>query len=269
MSELFQRSRLQIKRFLWDLERFGVTSRKVRARLSNRAEPRIMLISVPKAGTHLLERALCLHPRLYRPIIPTLHPGNIENFGGLANIIKKLRTGTILVSHLHYSQSYYDTLKQANVKGVFVVRDPRDIVVSRAFYVARTRKHPYHQYVAGMPMEEQLLRAIIGDPKREYPPIRETLERFSGWIDKGLLVLRFEDLIATQSRGNAIQQLYEYVNLDVSDKMVSAILSELVSEASPTFRAGKVGGWANYLKDDIYRVFLDEAGDLMERYGYG
>jgi len=51
-------------RHAWTFRRFGLSPRKLVARIGNRTEPPILCVSLPKAGTHLLERALCLHPRL-------------------------------------------------------------------------------------------------------------------------------------------------------------------------------------------------------------
>jgi len=47
-----------LRRFAWDLERFGLTPGKLVAHVINRTEPRVVVISVPKAGTHLVERIL-------------------------------------------------------------------------------------------------------------------------------------------------------------------------------------------------------------------
>lgn len=257
-----------VARRLWDLDRFGFTPRKVWARVCNAAEPRVMIISVPKAGTHLIERAVCLHPRLYRPLVPTLHSGNIERFGGLIRLVAKLGPGGVLVSHLHYSRSYYEILKQANVKCIFVVRDPRDIVVSEAFYVANNRRHPYHPHVAGLSTEEKLRRAIVGDKERGYLGLGETLQRFSGWLDTDVFIARYEEFVNRRSRHAALEGLFGYLGLELARNVRQRILNELVSDASPTFRQGNVGGWSEYLRGELYQLLCETAGDMILRYGY-
>ncbi len=93
-----------IRRWVWDLERFGLTPRKWAARRQRAQLPRVTVVSIPKAGTHLVERALCLHPQLYRPLLPTLGPRNVERFGGLGRIVEGLGPGAVLISHLPYSE---------------------------------------------------------------------------------------------------------------------------------------------------------------------
>ena len=56
----------------WDLKRFGMTPDKIWRRRGRPDLPKIFCVSVPKSGTHLLERVLCLHPRLYRKFMSTL-----------------------------------------------------------------------------------------------------------------------------------------------------------------------------------------------------
>lgn len=197
-----------VSRRLWDLERCGCTPQKMAARVLNKTEPRICVISVPKAGTHLAERALILHPRLYRLMVPTLHSQNLERFGGLPSVIKRMRPGSVVVTHLHYSGSNYEVLKQSEVKVIVVIRDFRDVLVSRAFYVVRNRRHPYHQYAKELSLEVRFLGAIVGDPRRGVPSLRDTLHWFVGWLNRDFSVIRFENLVNQRTRMAVLQELF-------------------------------------------------------------
>ena len=72
-----------VSRQAWTLERFGLSPGKLPKRLSDQGAPRVFCVSIPKSGTHLLERALCLHPALYRKLVPTISGANVAKFGGL------------------------------------------------------------------------------------------------------------------------------------------------------------------------------------------
>ena len=61
--------------------RFGLRPIDIPQRL-NPSGPRIHLVSVPKAGTHLLERVLCLYPGVFRRLIPSLNRWNVSRYGG-------------------------------------------------------------------------------------------------------------------------------------------------------------------------------------------
>jgi len=240
----------------WDLHRFGLTPTKCQARLFNRHEPRVVVISVPKAGTHLIERALCLHPKLYRPLLPTLHPNNIAKFGGLDRILQNLKSGEVLITHLHYSKQNADLLKSSGVKVIVMIRDPRDIVVSRAHYVVSNKKHPYHAYMQGLSLEDRLHRSIVGDSERGYLSIAQTLEWFAGWLDTEYLVIRFEDMISAKKRYASIKHLFSYLGMHVPEELTAWIARNVISEASPTFRRGTSGGWQEYLKGGLYALFF-------------
>lgn len=257
-------------RFIWDMERFGLTPRKILARLTNRTEPRILCISVPKAGTHLLERVLCLHPRLYRKELPTLHSGNIGRFGGLDNIFGGLGPGQILVSHLWFSRHCLDLIRKWNIRAVFIIRDPRDVVISRMFYVSKNRKHYAHRVLAGERESKARLRlSIAGFPQIGWPSIGETLRRFEGWLNQdGILLVRFEDLVHHGSRLTTLRAIYQYIGLDVSDGWLFWLSNNLVSQASSTFREGRTGYWRELFDDEIKRLFKEIEGGTMVRYGY-
>src|SRR5688572_2400184 len=111
----------------WTLQRFGMTPGKLRHRAFDRSAPTVFCDSIPKAGTHLLERALCLHPRLYRKVRPTVGDGNVVRWHGLDGVLDGLRPGQVVVSHLSFQPGYPRVLDAHGVASVFLVRDPRDI----------------------------------------------------------------------------------------------------------------------------------------------
>jgi hypothetical protein len=259
----------RIQRFVWDLNRFGLTPGKMVARVINRVEPRVVVISVPKAGTHLVERLLCLHPRMYRPLVSTLHSHNVERYGGLSSILNRLRPGGILITHLHYSEEVNNLLINSGVKVIVVIRDPRDIVVSRAFYVARNPAHHYYKYAVNLSLKERLYRAIVGDPEHGYLSIRQTLEWFAGWLETEYFLIRYEQVLDDSHRSHVVRDLFVYLGIPLSDKYVAHISQRAISNTSPTFRKGSSGEWRQHFDQELFELFLRTCGDLMERYGYG
>lgn len=262
--------RRRLLRLVWDLQRFGLTPSKLSARLSNQNEPRVLLISVPKAGTHLLERALCLHPRLYRRLVPTLHSENLGQYGGLDRLLVTSKPGQLLVSHLHHSPERMRLAEAHGIHCIFIIRDPRDIVLSRANYVARSKRHPYHFLFAGKNLGERVRLAILGDSRTGYMGIRQRLQDFSGWMDTSIHVVRFEQLVSAENRLHVLRNLYDFLGMPVGQDLLSSIGGTLVSSASPTFRKGSVGEWQRIFDEEINSLFEQAVGQaLMARYGYG
>lgn len=264
-----------VVRQTWTLERFGLTPRKLLARAANRREPSILCVSLPKAGTHLLERALCLHPRLYRRVLPTLHDQNIGRWGGLGALLGRLRPGQILISHLHFRSEYPTWLQTTGVRCVFLVRDVRDILVSQAFYIAADPAHYLHDLFAGLPDTQARIRmGITGDPARRLLPLRERLSAFSGWLEASDLVVRYESLIGRAGGGDiegqraSVRALYQAVGIAPDEARVEDVRARLFSRASPTFRKGTTGQWTQHFTPDLLALLHHEAGTELERYGY-
>ena len=263
-----------VVRRAWTLERFGLTPGKLVARVANRREPKILCVSLPKAGTHLLERALCLHPRLYRRILPTLHDNNIGRWGGLEALLGRLRPGQLLVSHLHFRPEYPRLLREHGVRCLFLIRDPRDILVSQAFYIVGDPRHYLHSLFAALPdLPARLRVGITGDTTHGLLSFRDRLAAFAGWLDASDLVVRYEQMIGgaggAEQQRSTLRSVYEASGLPLDDAALNALLPRLVSRASPTFRRGSTGEWTKHLGPELVALLESGAGAELERYGYG
>src|SRR3982751_3014848 len=95
-----------LDRHLWTLQRFGLSASKAPSRMRPAGAPRVLCVSIPKAGTHLLERALCLHPRLYRKVVPTVTDDKLRRYGGLDGLLARVKPGQVIVSHLRFQPGY-------------------------------------------------------------------------------------------------------------------------------------------------------------------
>ncbi|MBA3717978.1 MAG: sulfotransferase domain-containing protein [Actinobacteria bacterium] len=265
-----------LRRHWWTARRFGLSPGKLVRRLSRSGLPKVLCVSLPKAGTHLVERAVCLHPRLHRRILPTLNP---ENVGpeGLGGVLRKLRAGQVVLAHLPFEAEYPELLHRERVKALFVVRDPRDIAVSLAHYIAGRRDHPLHSLYRERPDDRARLQlAVIGDPdaRPPAPALESILSSFAGWLESEALVVRYENLIGERGGGNAgmqsgtISAIYSYLGLEGSPAFVSEVGARLFSGESPTFRKGLIGQWRQEFDPELEGLFDRSAGSWMAVYGY-
>jgi len=259
----------------WDLKRFGMTPDKIWRRRGRPDLPKIFCVSVPKSGTHLLERVLCLHPWLYRKFISTLYDSPTGEFRGLETLARGLQPGQILVSHLHYSEKRRQVLAEQGIKVLFMIRDPRDVAVSEAFYIRRKKDHYLHARYAREPgLRGALLLQIRGDAAAGHPPLGERLGLFLGWFQDPSFVVRFKDLIGGEDGGKGqtqvefIRNMFHFLEMDISPEEIAKILRKLVSRASPTFRKGKIGEWREHFDKEITDLFKQTAGEMLIRYGF-
>jgi len=264
-----------VARQRWTLERFGLSPGKLPRRAGGGASPRVFCVSIPKSGTHLLERALCLHPALYRKLVPTVSGENLERLGGLEHLVGRIRPGQVVVSHLRHDDEAERTLALAGVRGLFMVRNPRDILVSQIHYATSRADHRTHDLFASLPDERARLRAaIVGDPDRGLPSIAQRLRYFRGWLSSGFLVVRFEELVGVAGGGEAVpqrdllQRIFRYVGVDASDPVVEHVARRLFSADSPTFRSGQVGSSREYFDAELEALLRSTVGDGAAPYGY-
>lgn len=258
----------------WTFERFGLDPSGVRLRIANPGAPKVLCISLPKAGTHLLERAICLHPRLYRKLVPTITGRELRRRGGAERFFGRLRPGQVVMAHLRYDARVPELLAAHGVRPIFMIRDPRDVVVSQVRYALGRPDHWAHELFADAPAHEQLQLAIEGDPGRGLRSLADRLDAFAGWMRDDVALVRFEDLIGVEGGGSAERQrevvadVYRFVGVDAEPTLVDDVSRRSFSADSPTFRKGAIGGWRAVFDDELTALVHDLAGEQIARFGY-
>ena len=202
-----------------------------------------------------------------------MSPNNEQELGGLERLLETLQPGQILVPHLHYSKERWEIIQRSEVRAIFIIRDPRDIVVSSAFYISKKKGHPLHRYLYDVKNVEDKLRLLIkgNQAMRQavgYLPLEEELRRFKGWLDAGYMIVRFEDLVNEETRVKTMAGLYEYLGIQIDKLTLAHIAHNLVSPNSPTFRSGVYGQWMQYFTEELKALFDQTMGCALEWYGY-
>lgn len=264
-----------MRRHYWNLERFGFTAPKLLRRLWREKGPRVLCVCVPKSGTHLLERGLCVDPQLRRKLLPTVNEVNLTALGGLDALLSRVRPGEVVISHLYHSAGRERLLRARGVRTLFMIRDPRDLVVSQAHYIARNPQHPLHLRFRELPeLGARLSICIRGDEQAGFPGLAERLERFGGWLDGDALAVRFESLVGSAGGGSEREQgetlagVYRHLGLPADPQRIAERSRRTFSAASPTFRRGTTGQWREVFDAGLAQAFKQEAGEQLVRYGY-
>jgi hypothetical protein len=256
----------------WDATRFGITPRGVAARIVGGNGPPLISISLPKAGTHLVERALCLHPAIRRRLVPTLYPHILPDWGDLESLLSKQRPGELLIAHIPFEQEHLAGIERTGTKAFLVVRDPRDILISNAFYISGYQAHNWHRVIASQPDMKSKLRLLIEgrDASPAIPGIGDYLREYAGWLDAGCKVIRYEDLVGErEQRVEVLGEMYDFAGLDADERRVAQIADGLISAASPTFRSGGTGQWREHFDDELEELYRAHAEPQLGHYGYG
>ena len=173
--------------------------------------------------------------------------------------------------------------KPKRYRAFFIMRDPRDLVVSA--YFSNKQSHP----IMGQEMariREILNRASLTDGLLYMIQQRQDHGHFmalDSWIDapkrdENVLLLKFEDLTG-QASFHFFRQLFLHCDIpmreDELDKLLYAHSFKRLSgrkrgqeDKSAHYRKGVRGDWRNYFNDVVSAEFKKVTGNLLVRLGY-
>lgn len=256
-----------------------------------RSDPPVLANSIPKAGTHLLTSLLSQLPRstysgrhyeLDQFEVPCAWSQTGEyDFTAAATALRSIKAGQYMSGHFPAHPPIIKTLEKLDFRCVFIVRDPRDVVVSTVYYILG---HPYHplkpRYLSEFgSVEEMILGTIKGrpplGPERGWRSIGEELARYGGWLryENGYVV-RFEDLVGEKGSGDGERQRAEVSNIasfvgrPLSSRRSMAVAESIWGRGSATFRKGEAGDWRRHFTEVHRHAFKEEAGQHLIELGY-
>lgn len=240
---------------------------------------RVLANSVPKAGTHLLQRCLLALPGLVDG------HGHVDISQEPADILARLAglpPGGVATGHLVHEAPYVDVVAAAGVAHVLIVRDPRDVVVSYAEYAARAEHHYLHAHFRALDPAARLMAVIEGVPgdvawdRVALRDIGAAFRQFTGWRARpDLLLVRFEDLVGAAGGGDARRQaraiaaIATHVGLGcLDDAALAHALRATFDPTSPTFRRGGIGEWRERFSPAHVAAVRRLAADVLSDLGY-
>lgn len=264
-------------------------------RASPRPPHRVVVTSVPKAGTTLVTKALLglegLTPwpfGLTGDAMPRAEHGEPSLLLGVdwprtvsaRALRRRLRVcppGLVAAGHVPWSSDTAALLHDLDARVVAVVRDPRDVAVSLPPYVLARPDHFLHRRFVAMDEGERLLAAIAGLPPdadgSRLQPLADRFHDVLRWSERadGLLV-RFEDLVGARGGGSdtaqraTVHRLAAHVGVPVDDARATRIADGLFG-GTATFRRGRVGGWRETF-DERHLAAAERLTPLLVELGY-
>ncbi len=245
--------------------------------------PPVLANSFPKSGTHLMTQILETLPGLkdygsFIASMPTLTYRERSEWKH-KKLIGLIVPGELVRAHLFYNSLYSDDLERCKCVHFFIYRDPRDVCVSEAFYLAgMNRWHRLHKYFKALAdWDERILFSILGENSPDfpyvYPDIAQRFERYRGWLEKeNVFPVRYEDLIS-EGRTATVRRMIEfYLNRANPGSSQGALLDQALKNIDPekshTYREGKKGKWKDYFTSEHRRRFKEVAGTLLIELGY-
>ncbi|MCB8980455.1 MAG: sulfotransferase domain-containing protein [Ardenticatenaceae bacterium] len=197
----------------------------------------------------------------------------------LSTLLSHVRPGSFFDGHIPYSATFEHFLAKENFKSIFIVRDPRDVMLSELHYFLRESSLALHPLYKTMGFEEGMLSIIRGfrNEQTDYPvqpSMREIILEYLPWMDKSYVLLtRFEDLVGPHGGGNLNSQvetillIANHIGVSLAPEEARKIGATLFG-GTHTFRRGKIGAWKKDFSAELKKQCKQYIGDLLIQLGY-
>lgn len=261
-----------------------------RAAFSETSAP-FALITVPKAGSHLVMKALYFLTGS-KPIWHTKFP---------SNQYIPVESGFLYTHFCLSSQLESDYKELLKLKKMIVIRDLRDVAISMVNQIKKNHwpglGKEQRDYFLSLDLDEQLLFVINFqyDPYevRAFAPnslqvsLKAVASQAAEYHKKQeILTIRYEDLVGSLGGGSddlqlsTLTQIKKFLSLDLTEDQIKEIATKLygnqqnpfgkagMKNFSSTFQKGKIGRWKDVFKPIHKQAFKDLLGKELIELGY-
>lgn len=229
--------------------------------------PTVIHITHTKAGSQWVKQVLrgAAPDRFVKSQVDVAHfkEGPVEQGGIYAAV------------YIHRKAYEQVAVPENHIKFV-VIRDLRDTTVSHYFSskvshrLVSDRVATSRQKLSDLSLEEGLRYTMQN-------LVRASARIQASWIDSGVWVVRYEDLLTDEL--GMFRQIVDYCQIEVSDERLRQVVTERSFETksgrkrgeediTSHYRKGIAGDWQNYFTDDLKVEFKELYGDLLIKTGY-
>lgn len=237
-----------------------------------------VVITPEKSGTHLLTRALTFltGKQVFHVWDRTATVSELDHYLETAE-----SEGKYFHMHAFPEPNIVEAFKQRGYKVIFLLRDPRDQLISVLYYIHDFRweyenlrmDYPFGQ----LSKDEQIEEMITGEKFSIRVPHDFFIRRIS-WMDmEGLSVctVRFENLVGEKGGGSLMDQIDElmtladFLTIELSIDNAQQIAEQLFGwQGLATFRSGQIGSWKTHFNEQHITSFKRHFGNLLIDLGY-
>ena len=239
--------------------------------MSEEPPKKILLMTLPKSGTHLLRKAVFLitnkpsdwiglQTKRFNPVNDLQNTDSITG-AHLFPLFDQIRTN-------HFLDQYTTIL---------MIRDPRDIMLSfsshlqRGLFWTSCPTFDYERFVA-LSDDERLQETFFFPQEYLNPSICFPYVQL--WMNEpSVYVCRFEDLVGSRGGGSDIRQLEAlseiatHIGYPKSQEEIQVIADALFG-GTWTFHVGKIGRWKESYNKENKELFLQLFGSYITNWGY-
>ncbi len=249
------------------------------------------VITIPKCGTHLLEKCINLinnykwnPPILNDPLLNFTSSFIARKEDLITEILEQ--EYEYVYGHLPYTPLMSDVLFKKYDKLIFLIRDPRDQLLSFINFNGKTEifsdiknfNNILSSLITGS--KKTVFISSIRNHQKNYANfiwnfgLAEFYYLFVPWIDqKNCYTIHFESLVGENGGGSlesqleAINSIANAIGRKISNERAKQIACELFG-GTFTFRKGQIGAWKHEFTPEHKELFKQYGGELLIKLGY-
>jgi hypothetical protein len=275
---------------------------KVKAKGRN---DRIVCISIPKCGTHLLLKTLALlnkrgfeaeykkdlapsteEKALFKEINTQKPPNHYKGRPYPLTDNPLINKAPIYPAHWPYQQETAEYLNRRTQANFLIIRDPRAMLASMAFMLKDGWNEGEHanphdlmwDFIDGRQKNFIQWGVEINElyPLLWEKGVVEFYKLYLPWMKaKKFLLVRFEDLVGSKGGGSnevqlkTIHAIAKHVSVKLTPEKIAHIKNNLFGDTA-TFREGSIDGWKKHFTPEMKQAFkkVPGANQLLIELGY-
>ena len=198
------------------------------------------------------------------------HNGVQSNLGADSNIFMQV-------------DSFFELERLRAYRGLHIIRDPRDVIISGAAYHEKTTEEDWLQepnaafgglsYQAKLRTFDNLYDKLVFEMKHRG---KQTINQMGGWnyANENIIEVKYEDLIVDNEL-ELFSRIFLFLGLSgpalpvcLDVAWTRSIFSGALKKHGVHIRSGRPQQWRNVFTKALGREFLGQFGDVLVRLGY-
>lgn len=211
---------------------------------------------------------------------PFYRPGKdfIGEYKDKLDLLSDLPKGHIISPIYIRYDDFLKIPKTKKYKAFYVMRDPRDFVISQYFSIKYT-----HGSSEEVLKQRELLESMSEEDgiMNRIPFLIDSYRAMQSWTkstDENVLVCKFEDLFGA-NQSTHLKKLFDHLDIKPNEKQFNYIIEKYSfkniagrkkgdGDKHSHYRKGVAGDWKNYFTDMHKTKFKELAGDILVDLGY-
>ena len=256
----------------------------------------IFIAGLPKSGTTWLEQLTGEVPgyvQLNNSLIRNFHGSELlshphgVNHTMLSSAPPKRYS--YLKLHTHFTPEYVQILTEFNIRPVILIRDLRDMMISRYYHIMSEPTHWMYDNIKALKFEEGFTKSLYGISADDNETALDYYKNWvKGWLEyirsnpEKALLIRYEEMKNEphQVLGKILRFHELYFDLQTINRIIEKqirrykpgeFLSDSLKQAGrqkSTFRKGRIAEWKECFNERHKDIFKKEAGDVLILSGY-